>query len=832
MARKMKELYSFKLKSHFNKLLFDHLKNVGKMCKEIIMSKSMNFSDSDQMSKVAYLIGISHDFGKSTTFFQNKLNKDERTENAQHSFISSLFGYFLTKKLCGEGRFPLYAWIVISRHHGDIQNLYGEEIKRLKNYQEIVKKQAVDIKRNFLNEISVIYDILLNEIKIKGGASIVVEFFEKIENNYADFIKEIRDSVLRLVSEENLNNYFMIIFLYSVLLDADKLDSCGYSEIPKISEAENMLLTSKLVEEYIENKKFTKNTINELRRKAFNEVMKNLEKTDLDERILSINLPTGLGKTLIGLFAALRLREKIKCKLNFYPKIIYSLPFLSIIDQNSEVIRDILHQKFKEIPSRVFLQHHHLSDISYIENRDDEFESLDPSKALILVEGWHSEIIITTFIQLFHSMITNKSNAARKFHNIINSILILDEVQNIPVKYWKMLSIVLETLCTKFNCWVILMSATQPLIFSSEKVKSLVDNEQLYFNAVDRYDVIFKGAMSMEEFKEHLKKEIEGSDKDLLIILNTINSCKDIYAFVKSIIREKYGNEEISSEGYVKFGFGSKKPLILINLSTLIIPVHRLERIKVIRENKNVRKIIVTTQLIEAGVDISASRVIRDFAPIDSIIQSAGRCNRNFDQEKGQIMIVGLRDDRGKYLSSYIYDSTLLGASKECIEETFKSESVSEKEFSLKIQKNYYNIISNRTAQAEDEMKHIKALNFSRISEFKLIENEPNVDILVDIDGTISKNLEKIKKLIEDLKEKGEKKNKFEILAEVEKEKRKLAKYIVSIPFYKLKDEILNLPEALGSSKTFRKVNREFIKEFYDIESGFRINEKTETNLI
>jgi len=241
------------------------------------------------------------------------------------------------------------------------------------------------------------------------------------------------------------------------------------------------------------------------------------------------------------------------------------------------------------------------NDISYIENRGDEFESLDPSKSLVLIEGWHSEIIITTFIQLFHSMITNRNSAARKFHNIINSILILDEVQNIPVKYWKMLSIVLEILCTKFNCWVILMSATQPLIFSNEKVKSLVDDEQLYFNAVDRYNVIFKGAMSMEEFKEHLKKEIEGSDKDLLIILNTIKSCKDVYAFVKSIIKEKYKDEETSSEGYVKFGFGSKKPLVLINLSTLIIPAHRLERIKVIRENKNVRKIIITTQLVEAG---------------------------------------------------------------------------------------------------------------------------------------------------------------------------------------------------------------------------------------
>jgi CRISPR-associated endonuclease/helicase Cas3 len=827
----MKKLYSFKLKSHNNKLLFNHLKNVASLSKEIIMSKRINDVDLNNLGKLSYLIGISHDFGKSTSFFQNKLNNNEKTENAQHSFISSLFGYFLTKKLLKEKNYPLYTWIVISRHHSDIKNLITDERYKLqdKKYQEIARKQAKDIKENFFNEVSIIYTQLLNEINLGEKCNIVEEFLLEVEKNYDKLVREIENSIRNIVFEENLDNYFMILLLYSVLLDADKLDGCGYSEIPKMEYRENEKLTPQIIKEYLKNKTYPRIPINDLRNQAFNEVMMNLERIDLNERILSINLPTGLGKTLIGLSVALRLRKRINEKLNFYPKIIYSLPFLSIIDQNSEVIRNILSTKFKEISSRIFLQHHHLSDISYIDNKENEFESLDPSKSLVLIEGWHSEIIITTFLQLFHSIITNKNHSARKFHNIINSILILDEIQNIPVKYWKILSLILENMSTKFNCWVIIMSATQPLIFK-DKVKSLVDDEYRYFYAMNRYTITFKGKISIEEFKTYLKKEIEETNKDILIILNTVKSCKDIYRFIKSLAKEKYIKEKIYSEGYVRFGSTPDNSLILINLSTLIIPQHRLKRINFIKENKNCRKIIVTTQLIEAGVDISVDEVIRDFAPIDSIIQSAGRCNRNFEREEGEVTVVNLKDVNERYLSTYIYDPTLIEVSEKCIKEIISNDTIFEREFSFRIQEKYYNILSNKSVQIENTSEDIKRLNFSRISEFKLIEEEPNMDILIEINKTATKNLNRIKSLVERFKE--SKKNKFEILAKIEKEKRKLAKYIISIPFYRFDEKISSLPEALKGAKTFRKVDKENIKHFYDIESGFYIDETTEMNII
>jgi CRISPR-associated endonuclease/helicase Cas3 len=829
--------YSFRLKSHPNRLLKDHLKTVGELAKDIMLSKEIEF-DVKSLSKLAQIIGISHDFGKSTTFFQNKLKADERTENAQHAFISSLFGYFLTDKIFKSNKkYPIYAWIVISRHHGNIQDLDTYEVERLKDShnKEIVNNQIKNIVENSLGEVSIIYDELINQMVDDidfNPKEVVKEFVKEINENYDTLIRKIESGIRNLVREENVDNYFLIMFLYSVLLDSDKLDGCGYSRIPRLSKGEMAQLSSNLVKDYLSRKKFENKEINLLRRLAFENVEQNLEKLDLEnKRILSINLPTGLGKTLIGFFAALRIKEKASDMFKFSPRIIYSLPFLSIIDQNSKVIEEVLGIKFKKIDSRIFIQHHHLSELVYKEKRDDEYESLDPSKSLILIEGWHSEIIITTFIQLFHSLITNKNNAARKFHNIANSIIILDEIQSIPMKYWKMLSFLLENFCMKFNCWIILMTATQPLIFPPEKLENLVEDPKMFFDAVDRYDINFIGEYTLEDFKKELVKDILNTDYDLMIICNTIKSCVELYESMKNYIKVNYGDGKLDEEkGYVIFNPDSKKPMFITNLSTLLIPLHRLKRIETIKNEKSIRKIIFTTQLVEAGVDISVDKIYRDFAPLDCIIQSAGRCNRNFDSNRGKITIIKLKDNNGKYFCNYIYDPTIIDATNTCVYNN-KSYTINatEKEFSFSIQAKYYNELNNRIAQ-EDLSIHIKRLNFSLLSDFRLIENdEPSLDIVIEIDENVINLLEKIQNLIKDLRKgTGEK---FKILAEIEKEKRKLGSYVISIPFYKLSFSELNLEEAFTNSKTFRKVTKEILTEYYDFETGYKIT-KIQANII
>ena len=398
---------SFKLKSHPDKLLKEHLENVGRLSKEIIESKTICCKEI--FAEVAYMIGITHDFGKATTHFQNWLENGRKTQYAQHGFLSSLVGYSAVKnflsniqKLDEYWYLPGVAWIVISKHHGNLRDILNEEAAKLKDSNElkIVEEQLNDIISNNLTEILGIYRSLGLDIS---------EILNDIKN-LGHLAREIYRNVKRICMDsfnnKNLKYYFLVLFFYSVLLDADKLDASGRRNPPK-----REYIPSDIIDEY-KKKKFgePKTEVDVIREKAYNDIIAKVNDIDLiNERVLSINLPTGCGKTLTGLSLALKLRERIKASFGFTPKIIYSLPFLSIIDQNAKIIEDILKIKYRKIPSNLLLIHHHLADIKYKEIKDDELNIEELNRSLLLTEGWYSEIVITTFVQLFHSLITNKN---------------------------------------------------------------------------------------------------------------------------------------------------------------------------------------------------------------------------------------------------------------------------------------------------------------------------------------------------------------------------------------------------------------------------------------
>jgi len=189
------------------------------------------------------------------------------------------------------------------------------------------------------------------------------------------------------------------------------------------------------------------------------------KKIDLSRKIYSLNLPTGMGKTLIGLSFALKLKDKLK-QNDIMPRIVYALPFLSIIDQNSNIFEEVIKSNGISADSKLLLRHHHLSDVYYKIDEDE----LEPDKAEILIEGWNSEIIITTFMQLFHTIITNKNRGIRKFHRLANSIIILDEVQSIPTRYWALMRKIFDVVTEMLNAHLIISTATEPFMFDRNKV--------------------------------------------------------------------------------------------------------------------------------------------------------------------------------------------------------------------------------------------------------------------------------------------------------------------------------------------------------------------------
>ena len=399
-----------------------------------------------------------------------------------------------------------------------------------------------------------------------------IDFF-RFFDEFDEISEEITDGLLIFSFEGNIDNYFYILLFYSSLLDADKMDA---SESKRINR-EN--IPGDIVDIFKKNNlRDSKDNINKTREEAYQEVNGNILNMDLNERILSIELPTGIGKTFTGVSAALKLKERINNELNFNPRIIYSLPFLTIVDQNSDTISSILNESSLN-GSNFLLNHNHLSDMNY---KSNDLENYDISNSKILIEGWNSEIIVTTFIQFFYSIISNKNKSLRKFHNITNSIILLDEIQSLPYKYWKIINLFFKKLAYEYNCWIILMTATQPYIFKENEIKSLVDNVDYYFNKFDRVNYNFNlDSQNFEDFKKEFVDKISNDSKnDYLVVLNTINSSKELYEFIKdyySVMDYDIYLDDCNGICYIG------DDIQLIYLSNNIIPKHRLEKLMLLR---------------------------------------------------------------------------------------------------------------------------------------------------------------------------------------------------------------------------------------------------------
>lgn len=782
---------SFKLKSHPSKLLQDHLTNVANFCKKTVLSKEI--ANKELYSQLAFLIGISHDFAKATTYFQNYLIDHEKTKKARHGLLSSIFCYYCIKSYIEQNKIENFwytapiAWLIVLRHHGNIKNLRGidGEAEKLLDL-DVVKKQLKDIEHNNVPELMLFY----NKWDID-----VVDFFTE----FKFIVKDIKKDLRKLTRNKSLDYYFLTLFLYSVLLDADKIDA-SETNIPSRVE-----ISADIVDGYKKN--VFGNPVTEMdriREESYNDVISSLKHLDIKkDRILSINLPTGCGKTLLALSFSLKLRKNVETNLGFLPKIIYSLPFLSIIDQNAEVFTEVLkkhHSKSSKTFTNKLLKHHHLSDMSY--TTEDELD-LSSHQAQLLTEGWYSEIIITTFIQFFYSLITNKNRAARKFHNITNSIIILDEIQSIPYHYWELLNHALKYLCEEFNCWVILMTATEPLIFKEDvEIKSLVPNKEKYFKKFDRLNYSFNlKPVNFEEFKAFVFNEIISQPKkDFMVVLNTINASQEFYDYIKERIGEDL---KISSEG---IAFSDN--LQLINLSSLIIPAHRLTRIKKIKEHKGRRNIIITTQVVEAGVDISVDSIYRDMAPLDSIVQTAGRCNRNNERNKGQVTVVNIKDDGGRNFSSYIYNSILVNATLDVINSNYF---ISEKEFNLFAIPNYYSFLKERGSQdnSSDIISYMEKLKFYDLKkDFKLINNSyEKIDVFVEVDEHAKAIWERYQAIMEN-------ENRFERKSLFLDIKSDFYKYIVSV-------DLKKLGKTLNENEWLEYIPYDDFERKYNLETGF-----------
>ena len=769
------------LYSHPDKFLEDHLINTSKIIRSYFNEKKVAIIDKETFLKTATIISLCHDFGKATNYFQKYLftenekerNKLKTMEEMHHSLLSAVVAFYLVKnEINAQDRkgilFPFIAFLIVKNHHGDLKNVFNEVILDDKEL-EVLKKQLNSIDDEKLQVLNgKLRNAGLNENLTKSAIN---DYIDSINSELRKIKRELR----RLKEEQDVSIYLLLNFLFSLLIDADKTEVVvGIDNIkrPEIKFEEQ------LVKEYKASFSDKESKINLLREEAYKEVLE--KDIDIKQKIMSINLPTGLGKTLTTIAFAMKLWAKLYKETGVKYRIIYSLPFLSIIEQNSNVLEDLLRYNGIQPDTEIILKHHHLSDIRYTKN-NTEFED---EQAKILIEGWNSEIIITTFVQFFHTLVSEKNKTLRKFHRLANSIIILDEVQSIPFKYWLLTKELLKAVANELNSYIIFVTATQPLIFREEEIYPLVAKTK-YFTQMDRVEIIPK--LSRDITLEELIEMFDLNDgKSYLFILNTIKSAQQFY----NILRAKIPNDEI------------------IYMSTHVVPMERMERIEKIKEGKI--RFAVTTQLVEAGVDIDFDVVVRDIAPLDSINQSAGRCNRNW-RGKGEVYVVSLIDEKGQKYSKYVYDKILLGITREILS---KYDTIKEQEL-LKIIEKYYQEVSERMSSNEGRelLDAIYTLRYDSedgnmcISKFELIEDDYyKVDAFIELNDEAKELWHKYVEL-KDIKNLFERRNIFNRF------KADFYKYVISIPA-----TVENMPPDIWG---FKYVNYDSLNDYYDKETGF-----------
>ena len=798
--------------SHPHTDLKEHLEKVGKNSRVAVSKKSLNLTlcNSEELEIISYLIGIGHDFGKATTGFQEKIQRDTDRNQISHAPLSSVFTYYLIYKyISGNSIIPEISYLAVRYHHGNLKSPY-------KKLQDNVQNQWENIKTNNKDELQDIYKNLLKNISFSAD-KVFHEFDKFCENNFDDFSRKVDKKMFKFRKkckrEKLIETFLLTNFLFSVLVDSDKkvaaeletrefgealkpvLDVNGYLKYCRENDPDNFSLDK---------------SINKNRNQFFKEVTEN-EKIQEKNHLYTITAPTGIGKTL----TAYGVTTQLKKVLSDSRRVIYALPFTSIIDQNFEVLRDIMEwqDEFYAGDSKYLLKHHYLSTMA----GDSEEYLGNPARYLrnkMTNETWESGYIVTTFVQLFHSIIGHQNSFLKKFHNITNSIIILDEVQNIPAKYLGLVRQIFRVFAHKFDTYFILMTATQPEIFKPDESEELAPGK--YFNCPDFDRVNIKKINKLEPMS--LEKVLNYfSDKphsdNILFVFNTKRSAIKSY---------KYLAEKPPFHSWEKFC-----------LTTYLTPADREKQIEKIQEflQQDKQVLAITTQLIEAGVDVSFEEVWRDIGPFDSILQVAGRCNRNGEMnECGKVKVVSIQD-KGRGLADKIYGPQMIQSTRNVL----KSKSKIVASDFLKLSEKYFTSF-NYEKESRQLLNGISALNYSQdkkqssdeipVKDFELIEEFPQQkDLVICTKQEVEKKLQELDNIYNKIAEKEQFTDNWkELMGRAILIKKELAEFTITVyswelDIYKKSDEL-----RTTANKSFLYVPFENVKHAYNSEFGFIYN--------
>ncbi len=533
-----------------------HSKGVAELAK--------SFASEFDMGDWGYVMGLLHDKGKERDSFQRYIRKvsgydpsvSYHGEDKNHAYVGSVLALSLFKSAC-----PVLNYPIMGHHSG------------LDDYVEFEKKLK------------------------QGMPKEVTEPHERITLSLPDSIKKNIDNA------ENLHRdlHHIIRTLFSCLVDADFLDTEAFmdGEQSRARRKKTSLRELKpLLDMYLKNlaNKSPVNAINTLRAQIQGYCLKASEQSS---GFFSLLVPTGGGKTLSSLVWAINHAIKYDKR-----RIIVAIPYTSIATQTAQILGNIFGQEN-------VLEHHSDTDVDKIQDK------ILKQKMRLATENWDYPIVVTTNVQLFESMMSNKPSDCRKLHNIVNSVLILDEVQTFPLECLQPIVDTLQTYQRVFGTSVLLTTASLPALEGNVKWGRGINSE---FHGIPNIQEIIPSELKLHDKLRRVQihfDETYTSHEDLAErlakyprVLCVVNSRKD----AKQVF------ENLPNEG------------ITLHLSRMMCSAHIRKVIQGIKEALKDEKVkiirVVATQLIEAGVDIDFPIVFRQEAGLDSILQAAGRCNR------------------------------------------------------------------------------------------------------------------------------------------------------------------------------------------------------------
>lgn len=590
--------------------LKEHSENVAILCKR--------FGNKIGFPNLLYLIGIMHDFGKGTLAFRDYLewaveHNGEKKSHQNHAVSGAIYAWERWKE-----KNLFVAQIIalcIAGHHSGFHDCLDIEGKSefltalLKDKNDLNYEEA---KQYFLNNIvsekllDSMFDLAVGEMQAWKGNGKLTAFSEGC----------------------------LVRILFSVLIDADRWDTAcfEYNEDPLVEKCNPDW--DRMIEKLNQRmKKFEDDTseLNRIRQKISDECA---DKAYSCTGIYSLSVPTGGGKTFTSLRYGLH-----HAKHNSLERIFYVIPYNTILDQNAEDIRGALGEE-------IDILEHHSNVVQEDENEYEDYKRL--------TERWSSDIILTSLVQFLNSLFQGKNSNTRRMKQLVNSVIVFDEIQSLPKHCTKLFEKAVMFLTQYCNSTVLLCTATQPQF--KLRTKELIGEVDALYRNLKRVQYIpqHKPVMDTDTAAERLYRLLE-EESAVLSIVNTKSVAKNLYEQTCNLLRENDWKIVKLEDGMSdkaleqKANSVSGHEILCIHLSTFMCPAHRKYRLKAIKlwTEKRLPVLCVSTALIEAGINVSFPVVVRSMAGLASIIQAAGRCNRNCERDYGKVYIWDLADEKG-----------------------------------------------------------------------------------------------------------------------------------------------------------------------------------------